>query len=89
MPSIAIFSIKCMYLFDTCNDSVQLARCIAPEQPRHAGFGGSEPRMGCNDVSSPLWLMIRRLSAMLLPSSMMPLLLLFVRGGGSGKVGLV
>ena len=88
MPSIAIFSIKCMYLFDMCNDSVQLARCIAPEQPRRAGFGGSEPRVGCNDVSSPLWLMIRRLWAMIMPSSMMPLAA-NLRGGGSGKVGLV
>jgi len=88
MPSIAIFSIKCMYLFDTCNDSVQLATNNA-EQPRLAGFGGSEPRVGCNDVSSPLWLMIRRLWAdAILPSSMMPLAAKS-RGGGSGKVGLV
>ena len=77
-----IYSFKCLLLqflvsgalyFDTCNDGVQLARRIAPEQPRRAGFGGPEHRVGCNDVSSPRWLMIRRLWAMLLPSSMMPI----------------
>ena len=36
--------------FDTFNDSVQLARCIAPEQPRRAGFGGSEPCVGCKEI---------------------------------------
>ena len=61
-----------MYVsFDTFNDSVHLARSIAPEQPRRSDFDGSEPRIGCKDVRSPRWLMIRRLWAMLLPSSMM------------------
>ena len=71
MPSIAIFSIKCMYLL--IRATIVTTSALAPEQPRLAGFGGSEPRVGCNYVSSPLWLMIRRLWAMLLPSSMMPL----------------
>jgi len=62
-----IFSFRCLLLqllvsnvciFDTFNDSVYLARCIAPERPRRSDFDGPEPRKGCKDVCSPWWLMI-------------------------------
>ena len=59
-----------MYVyFDTLNYSVHLVRRIAPEQPRRSDFDAPEPRIGRKDVWSPWGLMIRRLWAMLLPSS--------------------
>ena len=59
-----------MYVsFDTLNYSVHLAHRIAPEQPRRSNFDAPEPRIGRKDIWSPWWLMIRRLWAMLLPSS--------------------
>src|SRR5210317_2167632 len=76
-----IYSFRClifqflvqMYVsFDTFNDSVHLARCVAPEQRRRSDFDGSTPRIGCKDVCSPWWLMIRRPWAMLLPLSIAP-----------------
>ena len=59
-----------MYVyFDTLNYRVYLAHRIAPEKPRRSDFDAPEPRIGRKDIWSPRWLTIRRLWAMLLPSS--------------------